>query len=455
MLFNIKYFHQKNLLFYCTILVSLIWVNVTNSHEVNKNAVALIIAKNKAGKTVGTGSGFIVKPEGTLLTNYHVLVDAHSVKVHLLNGTKVNVKEIYKIDRVKDFAILKLEEGLYSTLELGDSTKLKDYDYTSALGYLSEDVKETNGAAKGIIAQTYGFVLGIHSQALPNIPFIYTTTEFGPGFSGGPLVDKSNKVVGIATIEGHSINLSIPIQYIKPFLHETNTFDFNELLRQDKTSKEAMYYRGNFYLHGLSDPNKAINEFKKILGLDPNFTLAHYDLAVAYRHIGKEEEAILQYAKTIELQPNFPEALSNLGGYYFRTGKIEQAKNLFKKAIAIYPNFIHALSNLGAVLNKLGKPEEAIPYLKKALTLNPEFAIASYNLGNSQFALKRFEQAQKSFERSANMGLDFLSMHWKLYEIHLGKKAYKKAEKELQIILEMDPSNEEVGKKLSELAKLY
>ena len=80
MLFNIKYFHYKKLLFYCIILVSLVWANVTSSHEVNKNAVALIIAKNKAGKTVGTGSGFIVKPEGTLLTNYHVLVDATAIE---------------------------------------------------------------------------------------------------------------------------------------------------------------------------------------------------------------------------------------------------------------------------------------------------------------------------------------------------------------------------------------
>ncbi len=454
MLFNIKFFHYKKLLLCCVILVSLVWTNTTRAYEVNKNAVALLIAKNKAGKTVGTGSGFIVKPEGTLLTNYHVLVDAHSVKVYLPNGTKVAVKEIYKIDRIKDFAILKLEEGPYSTLELGDSTELKDYDYTSALGYLSENVKETNGTIKGIIAQTYGFVLGIHPQALSNVSFIYTTTEFGPGFSGGPVVDKLNKVVGIATIEGRSINLAIPIQHIKPYLNETNTFDFHELLRQDKTSKEAMYYRGNFYLHELSDPNKAINEFEKILKQDPNFTLARYDLALAYRNLGMEKEAILQYEKTIALQPNFPEALSNLGGYYFRAGKTEQAKNLFKKAITIYPNFIQALSNLGAVLNKLGKPEEAIPYLKKTLTLNPEFAIASFNLGNSQFALKHFEQAQKSFERSAEMGLDFLSMHWKLYEIHLGRKAYKKAEKELQIILEMDPLNEEAGKKFSELPKL-
>lgn len=456
MLPKMKLFHQKKFIFSCTIFLFLMGaVSLLHAHEVNKSAVALLIAKNETGKTVGTGSGFVVQPDGALVTNYHVLVDAHSVKAYFPNGTQVDVIGVRKIDRVRDFAIVELEKGFYSTLELGDSSNLKAYDYTSALGYLSENVKENNGTVEGIVAQTYGFVLGIHPQAIPNVPFIYTTTAFGPGFSGGPLVDKSNKVVGIATIEGKSINLAIPIQFVKPFLKEKNSFSFKKLLQEDKDSKEAMYYRGNFYLYGLGDPNKAIDEFEKILNLDPNFTLAQYDLAVAYRDFGMEEKAIQQYEKTIALQPSFPEALSNLGGYYFRSGKIEQAKEMFTKAIKAYPNFIQGLSNLGAVLNKLGQPEEAIPHLKKTLELDPEFAIASFNLGNSQFALNRFEEAQKSYERSAELGLDFLSMHWKLYEIHLAKKAYKNAEQELQTILQMDPLNEEAQKKLSTLPKVH
>jgi tetratricopeptide (TPR) repeat protein len=452
---TMKFFHQKKLIFSCTIFLLLGWVSLTDAYEVNKSAVALLIAKNETGKTLGTGSGFVVQPDGTLVTNYHVLVDAHSVKAYFPNGTQVDVIGIRKIDRVRDFAILKLAKGFYSTLELGDSSSLKAYDYTSALGYLSKNVKESNGTVEGIVAQTYGFALGIHQQAIPGVPFIYTTTAFGPGFSGGPLVNKSNKVVGIATIEGRSINLAIPIQFVKPFLKEKKSFSFRKLLQQDQNSKEAMYYRGNFYLYGLGDPNKAIDEFEKILTQDPNFTLAHYDLAVAYRDLGMEDEAIQQYERTVELQPNFPEALSNLGSYYFRSGKLEQAKEVFKKAIKVYPNFIQGLSNLGAVLNKLGHPKEAIPHLKKTLELNPEFAIASFNLGNSQFALNRFEEAQKSYERSAELGLDFLSMHWKLYEIHLTRKAYKSAEKELQTILQMDPQNEEAQKKLSALPKVH
>ena len=446
-----NFVNQKNIVFTFIFLILFGWLSPAISHEVNKSAVALLVAKNKAGKTVGTGSGFVIEPEGTITTNYHVLVDAYSVKAYFQNGDQVNVTGIYKIDRKKDFAILKLTEGSYSTLELGASSNLHDYDYTSALGYLSENVKENNGNIEGIVAQTYGFVLGLHPQALPSIPFIYTTTAFGPGFSGGPLVDRNNKVVGIATIGGRSINLAIPIEHIKPFIKEAMTFSFRELLQQDKSSKEAMYYRGNFYLNGLGDPNKAIDEFEKVLAQDPNFTLARYDLAAAYNVLGMEDEAIRQYEKTIKLQPNFPEALSNLGGYYFRSGKIEHAKNMFEKAIKAYPNFIQALSNLGAVLNKLGQPEKAIPHLKKTLALNPEFAIAYFNLGNSQFAMNRFREAQKSYERSVEMGLDFLSMHWKLYEIHFKKKEYKKAEKELKTILEMDPLNDDAKKKLFSL----
>ena len=117
--------------------------------------MALLIAKNETGKTVGTGSGFVVQPDGTLVTNYHVLVDAHSVKAYFPNGTQVDVIGIRNIDRVRDFAILELAKGYYSTLELGDSTSLQAYDYTSALGYLSENVKENNGKRVPLASRSF------------------------------------------------------------------------------------------------------------------------------------------------------------------------------------------------------------------------------------------------------------------------------------------------------------
>ncbi len=432
---------------YCFIVGLIFLSGPTSAYEVNKNAVALLIAKDRAGKTVGTGSGFVARPEGTMVTNYHVLVDAHSIDVRFPDGSRSEVTGVFKVDRARDFAIIKLSEGFYSTLEIGDSSSLKPYDYTSALGYLSAQVAEDNGQ----IVQTYGFVLGVHPQADPKTPFIYTTSAFGPGFSGGPVVNKSNKVVGLATVEGRSINLALPINPVKEFLDTKTTFSLQKLLNEDQTSLEAMYYRGNYFLYGLGDPNKALAEFEKILVKDPSFILAHYDLAVAYRDMGMVEKAIDQYEKTLELNPGFPEALSNLGGYYFRSGKLDEAVELFKKAVRVYPNFIQALSNLGAALNKQGHPDEALRFLKKALALDPEFAIANFNLGNSLFALNRMDEARDVFELSQKQGIDFLSMHWKLYEIHKKDQRIQDAEKELKTILEIDPFNEEAKKRLSEL----
>ena len=442
-------------IFYLIIASVLILSGSASGYEVNKNAIALLIAKDKAGKTVGTGSGFVAHPEGILVTNYHVLVDALTIDVHFPDGSHTDVEGIFKVDRARDFAILKLKEGFYSTLEIGDSSSVKPYDYTSALGYPSAQVMQQKDMVDGQLVQTYGFVLGIHSHAHPKISFIYTTTPFGPGFSGGPVVNSSNQVVGLATVEGRSINLALPINPVKDFLSQKTIFSFQKLLNEDQASLEAMYYRGNYFLYGLGNPNKAIAEFEKILTRNPNFTLAHYDLAVAYRDLGMPEKAIAQYEKTLELTPDFPEALSNLGGYYFRSGKLDQSVDLFKKAVQVYPNFIQALSNLGAALNKQGQPGEAIAHLKKALSLDPEFAIANFNLGNSLFALNRLDEAYKRFELSQKQGVDFLSMHWKLYEIHKKNQRHRDAEKELKTILEIDPFNEQAKKRLSELPILH
>jgi tetratricopeptide (TPR) repeat protein len=431
--------------------VFLLQPSVTLSHEVNKNAIVLLVTQGDKGQTLGTGTGFIVKPDGTLITNYHVLVDAVSVEAIFQNGDRVPVQGVMSVNRSKDFSILKLEGDLYSNLEIGDSDTLKVYDYTSALGYPSQSVQSERGGLKGALLQTYGFVLGIHPQALPGFSFLYNTTPFQPGFSGGPLVNKDNKVVGVATLEGRSINLALPINTIKPHLDDQKLLTFKQLLTADQLSKEGLYYRGNFALYALGESDKAIDLYQRALKIDPDFVLARYDLAVAYRGLGEVEKAITEYEKVLKINPRFPEALSNLGGQYFRQGNVDKAVTHFRRAIEVYPNFIQALSNLGAVLNKHGKSNEALTHLKKALSLDPEFAVAYFNLGNAHFGVGNLDESEKAFHTAIEKGFDFLSLHWKLHEIHLKKGQLKQAINELQIILQIDPEHSDAKKKMKEL----
>jgi len=425
--------------------------SVALSHEVNKSAIVLLVVKGDQGQTLGTGTGFIVKPDGTLITNYHVLVDAVSVEAVFHNGDRVPVQGVMSLDRSQDFSILKLEDDLYSTLEIGDSDRLKEYDYTSALGYPSQTVQMERGGMKGALLQTYGFILGIHPQALPEFSFLYTTTPFQPGFSGGPLVNKQNQVVGLATLEGRSINLALPINTIKPHLNHQKLMTFRQLLQADKLSKEALYYRGNFALYALGETDRAIAFYQRALKIDPNFVLARYDLAVTYRGMGEVDKAIVEYEKVLKINPRFPEALSNLGGQYFRKGDVKQAVAHFQKAIEVYPNFIQALSNLGAALNKQGNSKQALPHLKKALSLDPEFAVAYFNLGNAYFAVGKLDEAETAFNDAVEKGVDFLSLHWKLHEIHLKKGRRSQAIDELNLILQIDPEHPEANQKLKEL----
>jgi len=452
------YFKIKNtlvlfLVFWATLAI---FAHSTHANSVNKSAVVLLIAKDSAGEILGTGTGFVVKPEGILVTNYHVLLDAAAIEAIMFNGDRVQVKSILKVDRTKDFALLQLPKGTYSTLEIGDSSKLENFNFLSALGFLSENInslerfsgpnKKNNQKEKAV--QTFGFVLGIHPQAQPDFPFIYTTASFGPGFSGGPVVNKKNQVIGIATVEGRSINLALPINFIKPFLDTKARISLNDLLKEDKTSKEAHYYRGNYYLYVKGDTDRAITEFQSALKLDDSFVLAHYDLGAAYQSQGLTNQAIQEYEKATVLNPFFPEGNSNLGGYYFRTQKYDLAVKHFKQAIEAYPNFIQAHSNLGAVLNKLNRSKEAIPHLEKAIQLDPEFGVAYFNLGNAYINQGNLVEARKAYDLAVRNGVNFLSMHWKLYDIYIRQEKRLEAKRELEIILQIEPENLEAKKKM-------
>jgi S1-C subfamily serine protease len=448
---------KKNL-----ILLPIFWILLaifaysTHASSANKSAIVLLIAKDSTDEILGTGTGFIVKPEGILVTNYHVLVDATAIEAVMFNGDRIHIKSILKVDRTKDFALLQLPKGTYSTLEIGDSDKLENFDYLSAIGFLSENINSLEGFSgpnktnnpKEKVVQTFGFVLGIHPQAQPDFPFIYTTASFGPGFSGGPVVNKKNQVIGIATVEGRSINLALPINFIKPFLDTKVKISLNNLLEEDKISKEAHYFRGNYYLYVKGDPDRAAIEFQSAIKLDDSFVLAHYDLGAAYQSQGLTKETIQEYEKSIALNPSFPEGNLNLGGHYFRTKKYNLAIKHFKQAIKAYPNFIQAHSNLGAVLNKLNRSKEAIPHLEKAIQLDPEFGVAYFNLGNAYFKENNLFKARKAYDLAISKGTNFLSLHWNLYDLYVRNDKKLKAKKELEIILQLEPENLEAKKQM-------
>ena len=135
---------------------------------------------------VGQGTGFIIADEGYIATNYHVVEGASSAGVYTYEG-KTHSVSLIGYDSTMDVALLKINAD-YPRLKLADSDDIIQAEKVIAIGNpygLSFSVSE-------------GIVSAIHREG-PNGLNIYiqTTAELNSGNSGGPLINKNGKVIGM------------------------------------------------------------------------------------------------------------------------------------------------------------------------------------------------------------------------------------------------------------------
>jgi serine protease Do len=143
----------------------------------------------------GSGSGFILSPDGYILTNNHVVEGADRVNVVLADKREFEARVVGR-DPNTDVAVLKIDARNLPTVRLGDADGLEVGDWVLALGY-PLDLGQTTTAG---IVSAKGRSIGIFQQSGAEAPlehFIQTDAAINPGNSGGPLVDLQGRVIGI------------------------------------------------------------------------------------------------------------------------------------------------------------------------------------------------------------------------------------------------------------------
>ena len=136
----------------------------------------------------GQGSGFILREDGIVLTNAHVVDGADEVMVKLIDKREFKAK-VLGIDKATDVAVLKIEARNLPTLKIGSSTNTRVGEWVLAIG---SPYGFENSATAGIISAK--------SRSLPDdnyVPFIQTDVAVNPGNSGGPLFNMAGEVIGI------------------------------------------------------------------------------------------------------------------------------------------------------------------------------------------------------------------------------------------------------------------
>lgn len=154
------------------------------------------------------GSGFIISPDGFILTNAHVVDGAREVTVKFNDRRELKAK-VVGADELSDVALIKVDAKGLPIVEIGDAKSLKVGQWVVAIG---SPFGFDHSASQGIVS-----ALGRNLPDDTYVPFIQTDVPINPGNSGGPLIDLGGKVVGVnAQIYSRSggymgVSFAIPI----------------------------------------------------------------------------------------------------------------------------------------------------------------------------------------------------------------------------------------------------
>ena len=158
------------------------------------------------------GSGFIIRQDGFLVTNAHVVDGADRIQIRLADGRRFEGRVVGHDERV-DLALVKIDAKGLPVAALGDSNRLRVGEFVLALGHpfgLDQTV------SFGIVSRKGAPLL----VAAPGFDFIQTDAAVNPGNSGGPLVNMAGEVIGVNSMAARNgtIGFAIPVNLVKGLL---------------------------------------------------------------------------------------------------------------------------------------------------------------------------------------------------------------------------------------------
>lgn len=332
-------------------------------------AVVTIDVKMSSGAS-GSGSGFIIDPNGIVVTNYHVTSEAKEIKIKLKDQREYQVEYIIGYDTNNDFCILKINAFNLPFIPIGDSSQIGAGERVYVIGNpLGFDYTISDG-----LISSFRNILGTQ--------WIQISAPISKGSSGSPVINSNGKVIGIVTFmmsEGQNLNFALPINQIKPSIYKKDKITFSKFLQQKSEAEKYCFLGLESYLQ--SNFEEAERNYKKALELDPACWQAYASLGGIYGIKGDFNKALEYLKKAAELNQESEEINISLGSIYSKLGDPEQAIRFFSNAVRINPYSALAYCGLGENYYLLGNFNEAISNHRKALSINPNYAQAYKSLG--------------------------------------------------------------------------
>lgn len=166
------------------------------------------------------GTGFLVRPDGWVATNLHVVVGGPKVVVTLRDGRELPVVELLAANPDHDLALVRVEAHGLPALALGDSDKMRPGDPVVAIGNpMGLEDTVSNGLVSARRTVEHG------------LEVLQVSAPIAPGSSGGPIFNDHGEVIGVATavVEGgQNLAFGMPIRYLAPMIEKPAPMPFSE-----------------------------------------------------------------------------------------------------------------------------------------------------------------------------------------------------------------------------------
>ncbi|NLT57665.1 MAG: PDZ domain-containing protein [Clostridiales bacterium] len=188
--------------------------------EIIDKALPSVVAVRVQGPwSTGTGSGVIMREDGTILTNQHVIAGAQSITVRTYDGVE-HAARLIGADEKTDLAVLKIEAAGLKAATFGDSDRLVQGELAVAIGN-PLDLSLEGSATQGIISGT-SRQIEVYGRTMT---YIQTDAAINPGNSGGALVNGRGEVIGINSVKVSSgdvegLGFAIPVNIALPVAEE-------------------------------------------------------------------------------------------------------------------------------------------------------------------------------------------------------------------------------------------
>lgn len=177
-------------------------------------SIVVIESVDRNGYEGGRGTGFVVREDGVIATNFHVIGEHRDFSVRFPDGKTFRPQSILAIDRNRDLALIKIEAQGLPILQLGDSRQITPGQSILSIG---NPLGYEHSVSRGVVAAVRELEFG------DGRPMVQVAIPIEPGSSGSPALDLEGKVLAILSIKsGGAMGFGVPVNELKKLLGETN-----------------------------------------------------------------------------------------------------------------------------------------------------------------------------------------------------------------------------------------